>query len=118
MAEMTATARQYWQLTKPRVVALIVFTAFVGMLLARVDPAPGMPPSPPQLPPLAAAVFGFIGIWLAAASAATINQLLDARIRSEEHTSELQSLMRISYAVFCLKKKKKKKHYINYKRQM
>src|SRR3546814_7316313 len=35
-------------------------------------------------------------------------------IRSEEHTSELQSLMRISYAVFCLKKKKTKnriKHY-------
>src|SRR3546814_1821451 len=46
------------------------------------------------------------------------------RDRSEEHTSELQSLMRNSYAVFCLKKKKKKitdavynnsaqKHYIN-----
>src|SRR3546814_3025484 len=36
----------------------------------------------------------------------------DAVDRSEEHTSELQSLMRISYAVFCLKKKKKpqKKH--------
>src|SRR3546814_6800083 len=31
------------------------------------------------------------------------------RLRSEEHTSELQSLMRISYAVFCLKKKKKYK---------
>src|SRR3546814_10525210 len=31
-------------------------------------------------------------------------------IRSEEHTSELQSLMRISYAVFCLKKKKKIKN--------
>src|SRR3546814_10473634 len=31
-------------------------------------------------------------------------------IRSEEHTSELQSLMRISYAVFCLKKKKTKKN--------
>src|SRR3546814_7912657 len=31
-----------------------------------------------------------------------------ALVRSEEHTSELQSLMRISYAVFCLKKKKKK----------
>src|SRR3546814_5318292 len=30
--------------------------------------------------------------------------------RSEEHTSELQSLMRISYAVFCLKKKKKTNH--------
>src|SRR3546814_7611385 len=34
---------------------------------------------------------------------------LHARIRSEEHTSELQSLMRISYAVFCLKKKKTQK---------
>src|SRR3546814_2996432 len=33
-----------------------------------------------------------------------------ARPRSEEHTSELQSLMRISYAVFCLKKKKSKQH--------
>src|SRR3546814_8962700 len=31
-------------------------------------------------------------------------------LRSEEHTSELQSLMRISYAVFCLKKKKRKNH--------
>src|SRR3546814_2705215 len=31
---------------------------------------------------------------------------LAGRVRSEEHTSELQSLMRISYAVFCLKKKK------------
>src|SRR3546814_16751684 len=36
---------------------------------------------------------------------ATIDEQLDAN-RSEEHTSELQSLMRISYAVFCLKKKK------------
>src|SRR3546814_9417085 len=35
--------------------------------------------------------------------------------RSEEHTSELQSLMRISYAVFCLKKKNKKKHIYNSK---
>src|SRR3546814_7813247 len=33
------------------------------------------------------------------------------RSRSEEHTSELQSLMRISYAVFCLKKKKQQIHY-------
>src|SRR3546814_2841782 len=31
--------------------------------------------------------------------------ILDKGMRSEEHTSELQSLMRISYAVFCLKKK-------------
>src|SRR3546814_4944432 len=35
-----------------------------------------------------------------------------ANCRSEEHTSELQSLMRISYAVFCLKKKKKKQNKI------
>src|SRR3546814_3807123 len=35
---------------------------------------------------------------------------LDTRIRSEEHTSELQSLMRISYAVFCLKKKKTRRN--------
>src|SRR3546814_8640209 len=36
-----------------------------------------------------------------------IGRLVFAHRRSEEHTSELQSLMRISYAVFCLKKKKK-----------
>src|SRR3546814_10004888 len=35
-------------------------------------------------------------------------------VRSEEHTSELQSLMRISYAVFCLKKKKNKYQYTRY----
>src|SRR3546814_2429606 len=38
--------------------------------------------------------------------------------RSEEHTSELQSLMRISYAVFCLKKKKKNKYNTHYISQM
>src|SRR3546814_9522306 len=40
-----------------------------------------------------------------------LNELnLEPAARSEEHTSELQSLMRNSYAVFCLKKKKKYKH--------
>ncbi|MGO1072361.1 heme o synthase [Lysobacter sp. CA199] len=63
------TARQYWALTKPRVVALIVFTAIVGMFLA----VPGWPP-------LQESVLGFLGIWLAASSAAAINQLLDSRI--------------------------------------
>src|SRR3546814_9488808 len=43
--------------------------------------------------------FGFALILLSAMILANV------RIRSEEHTSELQSLMRISYAVFCLKKK-------------
>src|SRR3546814_5530726 len=44
---------------------------------------------------------------LAEDAASTIEENEDI-FRSEEHTSELQSLMRISYAVFCLKKKKKK----------
>lgn len=66
---MSATFRQYWALTKPRVVALIVFTALVGMFLAV-----------PGLPPLKQSVIGFLGIWLAASSAAAINQLLDSRI--------------------------------------
>src|SRR3546814_7069651 len=38
-----------------------------------------------------------------------VNEGQAAILRSEEHTSELQSLMRTSYAVFCLKKKKKQK---------
>src|SRR3546814_2633340 len=46
--------------------------------------------------------------WANAAAALIIAALLPTATRSEEHTSELQSLMRISYAVFCLKKKKKK----------
>lgn len=61
--------RDYFELTKPRVVVLIVFTAVVGMFLA----VPGMP-NP------AALIFGTVGIALAAASAAVINHLLDARI--------------------------------------
>src|SRR3546814_17794733 len=43
--------------------------------------------------------------WAAATTGALA--LVSGSLRSEEHTSELQSLMRISYAVFCLKKKKK-----------
>src|SRR3546814_3155259 len=45
-------------------------------------------------------------LWWGAA-ATIIYTLVGGFLRSEEHTSELQSLMRISYAVFCLKKKKK-----------
>src|SRR3546814_10324753 len=44
-----------------------------------------------------------------------INENLAAALRSEEHTSELQSLMRISYAVFCLKKKNLKINTSNHK---
>src|SRR3546814_2548678 len=45
-------------------------------------------------------------LWLIGGCLSVINLLPPAWLRSEEHTSELQSLMRISYAVFCLKKKK------------
>src|SRR3546814_10720100 len=45
---------------------------------------------------------------ICAVHGATFNQGDGLCIRSEEHTSELQSLMRLSYAVFCLKKKNKK----------
>src|SRR3546814_3476402 len=49
-------------------------------------------------------------IVLAGAAAGAADDMMvnlsHGRFRSEEHTSELQSLMRISYAVFCLKKKK------------
>src|SRR3546814_7442996 len=41
------------------------------------------------------------------AQGAALNKVASRDVRSEEHTSELQSLMRISYAVFCLKKKNK-----------
>ena len=61
--------RNYFELTKPRVVMLIVFTAIVGMFVS----VPGWP----GLSPL---VFGTLGIGLAASSAAVFNHVLDARI--------------------------------------
>ena len=61
--------RRYLELTKPKVVALITFTAVVGTLLAS-----------PGLPPLDALVWGNLGVALAAACAAAINHVLDRRI--------------------------------------
>src|SRR3546814_4663221 len=49
--------------------------------------------------------------WPGGDSKSPANVQMWAVARSEEHTSELQSLMRISYAVFCLKKKKKTRKY-------
>src|SRR3546814_9406703 len=70
---------------------------------------PGWAPPPDIFGPVWTVLYALMGIaaWLvwrvggfrAARAALTL-------FRSEEHTSELQSLMRISYAVFCLKKKK------------
>jgi protoheme IX farnesyltransferase len=61
--------RDLYELTKPRVVMLIVFTAVVGMFLA----VPGWPAP-------AALIFGTIGIGLASSSAAVFNHVLDHRI--------------------------------------
>jgi len=58
----------YYELTKPRVVALIVFTAIVGMFLS-VD----------GMVPLSTLIFGALGIGLSAASGAAFNHLLDRR---------------------------------------
>jgi protoheme IX farnesyltransferase len=66
---MASRASKYYELCKPRVVYLIVFTAVVGMFLA----VPGWPP-------LNALIAGTLGIGLAASSAAAINHLLDQRI--------------------------------------
>ncbi len=67
-AETYTDWRDYYELTKPRVVILIVFTAIVGMFLAV-----------PGLPDVVALVFGTLGIGMAASSAAVFNHVLDAR---------------------------------------
>jgi protoheme IX farnesyltransferase len=63
-----ASWRDYYELGKPRVVMLIMFTAIAGMFLA----APGLPPA-------SALIFGTLGIALAASGAAAINHVLDRR---------------------------------------
>src|SRR3546814_1373894 len=56
-----------------------------------------------------AAAVGMLDDWVKVSNERNLGLTKRAKTaRSEEHTSELQSLMRISYAVFCLKKKKKK----------
>ena len=64
--------RDYYALTKPRVVQLLVFTAIVGMFLA----TPGMVP-------LDVLVFGSLGIGLAAAAGAAVNHILDQRLDAQ-----------------------------------
>ena len=72
MNALAESLADFWALTKPRVVMLIVFTAVVGMFLAT-----------PDLPGCRVLVVGSLGIWLAAAGAAAINQILDARIDAQ-----------------------------------
>jgi protoheme IX farnesyltransferase len=68
-AETYSDWRDYYELTKPRVVMLIVFTAVVGMFLS----VPGWPGAAPLF-------FGTLGIGLASSAAAVYNHVLDARI--------------------------------------
>lgn len=88
-----ATWRDYFELGKPKVVLLIVFTAIVGMLLAT-----------PGLPSLAVVACGTAGIALAASAAAAINHVLDRRFdrqmrRTQQrpiptgHVSETQAVI-------------------------
>lgn len=67
-----ASWRDYYELGKPRVVVLIVFTAIVGMFLAT-----------PGWPPMNALLFGTLGIALASSSAAAINHVLDRRFDAQ-----------------------------------
>ena len=72
---------QYLELCKPKVVALISFTALVGMLLA----VPGMPP-------INALVFGNLGIALSAASAAAFNHYLDRQADASMNRTKARPL--------------------------
>jgi len=71
------TCNDFYELCKPRVVMLLVFTAVIGMFLS----TPGMVPWQPL-------VFGTIGIGLAAASAAAINQVVDQKIDKDMRRTE------------------------------
>jgi protoheme IX farnesyltransferase len=79
--------RDYYSLTKPRVVALIVLTSVVGTLLA----VPGWPP-------MSALLFGNLGVALAAASAAAINHVLDRRI--DAHMALPTGHLRVAHALW------------------
>src|SRR3546814_2270503 len=80
---------------------------------AKRTPVPSFAEVEVSVPATATAGSGQIGIELPSGVRLTVDAAVDADalarvlsvLRSEEHTSELQSLMRISYAVFCLKKK-------------
>ncbi|MGB0133890.1 heme o synthase [Dokdonella sp.] len=95
---MSQPLAAYWELTKPRVVALIVFTAIIGMFLA-IEPGESWP--------WQRIVLGALGIWLAAASAAAINHLLDQRIdvlmaRTQHRPLATGSLRPMQVLVFAL----------------
>ena len=71
MTNQTSIFNAYWELCKPRVVALMLLTALIGMLLAT-----------PNAIPIPILVFGMLGIALASGSAAAVNHILDRHIDS------------------------------------
>jgi protoheme IX farnesyltransferase len=76
-------ARQYWTLTKPRVVALIVFCAVIGMFLAT-----------PDLPNAQVLIAGTLGIWLVAGAAAAFNCLVEQQIDAKMARTRARPLPR------------------------
>lgn len=75
--------KQYWTLTKPRVVALIVFCAVIGMFLAT-----------PDLPNAQVLISGTLGIWLVAGAAAAFNCLVEQQIDAKMARTRARPLPR------------------------
>src|SRR3546814_6543126 len=88
--------------TPESVAQMLEFQGLSALSRFRHDPSPQVKPPEPRSREM------ITGDPCRPATQKPIGEQL-RRPRSEEHTSELQSLMRISYAVFCLKKKKKNK---------
>ena len=91
-----STWASYYELTKPNVVWLIIFTAVVGMMMS----TPGMVPLP-------ALIFGSIGIGLGAASAAVVNHLVDQKVdatmgRTENRPLPTGNIDNVQAAAFSL----------------
>jgi protoheme IX farnesyltransferase len=81
MINMTINWRDYLELCKPKVVALLLLTAVIGMFMA----TPGMVP-------LDILVFGTLGIALAAGAAAVVNHVVDRRIDAIMHRTDSRPL--------------------------
>ena len=77
----SASLSDYLEVTKPKVVLLLVFTAIVGMVL-----------SVPGMLPLQQTFFGIVGIGLAAASAAAINHVVDQQADAQMHRTRNRPL--------------------------
>src|SRR3546814_3144645 len=117
MAGQLASGIGPWsRVTVPAALSIAVTVPLPFAILAALSAGMAIFPMSPDISPLldAASVAEFAAVvsldsvfWPQAASRAVTPSIVVSMrcFRSEEHTSELQSLMRISYAVFCLKKK-------------